>query len=80
VAIASQTLYGRAHPLVYTNLRKLSLGLGCVFAEDMTPETAFVKLGWLLSREKDTGKVKELFKTNLTGEISERILPDSFLY
>jgi len=77
--IASQTLYGRTHPYVYTNLRKLSVQLGCIFAADMLPEVAFVKLGWTLKQEKDPIKVKELFLTNLHGEINERISTDSFL-
>jgi glutamyl-tRNA(Gln) amidotransferase subunit D len=36
----------------------------------MTPETAYIKLAWLLSNYKD--KVKELYGKNLRGEISER--------
>ena len=80
VIIASQTLYGRVHQLVYTNLRKLSVELGCIFAEDMLPETAYVKLGWVLAKTKDPEKVKELMLTNIAGEISERILDKEFLY
>ena len=80
VIIASQTLYGRVHPLVYTNLRKLSVELGCIFVEDMLPETAYVKLGWVLAKTKDPEKVKELMLTNIAGEISERSLDKEFLY
>ena len=36
---------------------------------NMTPETAYIKLAWLLSNYPST-KVKELFSENLRGEIS----------
>jgi len=80
IVIASQTLYGRVHPLVYTNLRKLSVELGCIFAENMLPETAYVKLGWVLGKTKDISKVKELMLKNIAGEITERSDDKSFLY
>jgi glutamyl-tRNA(Gln) amidotransferase subunit D len=80
IIIASQTLYGRVHPLVYTNLRKLSLELGCIFVEDMLPETAYVKLGWVLAKTTNPEKVKELMLTNIAGEITERSDEKSFLY
>lgn len=80
VVVASQTLYGRVHPLVYTNLRKLSLGHDVIFAEDMMPEVAYVKLGWTLGHTKDKLKIKEMMLTNYAGEINERIDGTSFLY
>jgi len=80
VVIASQTLYGRVHPYVYANLRKLSMELGCVFANDMLPEVAYVKLGWLLGKYKDKEKVKDEMQKNIAGEINERHLPSMFLY
>ncbi len=67
VAITSQCLYGAVHPSVYTNLRRLS-EIGCLFCEDMLPETAFIKLAWLLGNYPKE-KVKELMVTNLRGEI-----------
>ena len=80
VVIAPQTIYGRVHPLVYAHLRELSIKLKCIFAEDMTPETAYIKLGWVLAQTTDPKKVKELMLTNITGEITERSLDKSFLY
>jgi len=80
VVIASQTVYGRVHPLVYSALRMLSIKLNCIFAEDMLPETAYVKLGWALAHSKNQEQLKELMLTNIAGEMTERILPDSFLY
>ena len=80
VVIASQTLYGRTHPYVYTNLRKLSIQLNCIFAEDMLPEVAFVKLGHVLAKAKNKDEVNRMMLTNMAGEITERILPETFLY
>jgi glutamyl-tRNA(Gln) amidotransferase subunit D len=80
IIIATQTLYGRVHPLVYTNLRKLSIELNCIFVGDMLPETAYIKLGWVLGQTKDTDKAKEMMLTNISGEITERTNDKSFLY
>ena len=80
VVIATQTIYGRVHPYVYTNLRKLSMGLNCIFAEDMMPEVAYIKLGWVLSQAKDVEEVKEMMLTNYAGEITEKSDTGSFLY
>ena len=44
----------------------------------MLPETAYVKLGYVLAKTKD--KVKEMMLENIAGEITKRIVPDSFLY
>jgi len=75
VVIATQTLYGRTNPYVYTNLRKLSVSLGCIFAEDMLPETAYMKLAWMIGTGKDISE----FNTNLVGEITSSIDETSFL-
>ncbi len=79
VVIAAQTIYGRVHPLVYANLRELSIKLNCIFAEDMHPETAYVKLGYVLGQTSDKEKVKELMLANIAGEITERS-GSEFLY
>ncbi|MBW2963249.1 Glu-tRNA(Gln) amidotransferase subunit GatD [Candidatus Woesearchaeota archaeon] len=70
VAITSQCLFGRVHPSVYSNLRRLS-EIGCVFCEDMLPETAFIKLSWLFGNDKKDAK--RLLTENLRGEINKRI-------
>jgi glutamyl-tRNA(Gln) amidotransferase subunit D len=77
VGMTSQCLYGRVHENVYKNLRLLS-NAGVIYCEDMLPETAYVKLGWLLANY-NVDEVKRLLKTNLVGEISERIEYDKFL-
>ena len=76
VAVTSQCLNGAVSPLVYTNLRRLS-NIGCIFCEDMLPETAYIKLSWLLGNYPKE-KVKELMGKNLRGEInlSRTYLPE----
>ncbi len=71
---ASQTIYGRVNMNVYSPGRQLLaagvLGQGC----DCTPETAFVKLAWLLSHHKK--ELAQFYGENLRGECSERSLPE----
>ena len=80
VVISTQTIYGRVHPYVYTNLRKLSMELNCIFAEDILPETAYIKLGWVLGHTHKLDEVRKMMLTNYAHEISERIDENSFLY
>ena len=77
VGVTSQTLYGRVSENVYRNLRILSEA-GAVHCEDMLPEAAYVKLGWLLANSKKE-QVKGLLKTNLVGEITQRTETDWFV-
>ncbi len=72
VAVTSQCIYGRVHPDVYVNLRRLA-NIGCIFCEDMLPETALIKLSWLLGNY-DAKKASELLTQDLRGEISDRSL------
>lgn len=72
IVIATQTLYGRVHPYVYTNLRKLSIQLNCIFAEDMLPEVAYIKLAWVLGHAKNMEEIRKMMLTNVAGEITER--------
>ncbi len=82
VCIAPQTLYGRISMNVYSAGRLLQQA-GAIPLEDMLPETAYVKLGWVLGHKdvaKDLNKIKEMMLTNYAGEISDRTLPNTFLY
>ncbi len=75
VCAASQTIYGRLDPLVYSNGREL-LKTGIIYLEDMLAETALVKLGWVLGHEswaKNKIKIKEKMLENFSGEISGRL-------
>lgn len=76
VVMTSQCLYGRTSGTVYSNGRLLK-GLGVVYASDMLPEVAYVKLAWLLKHYPDN--VVELMVKNLVGEINDRLLFDQFL-
>ncbi|MEM3781632.1 MAG: Glu-tRNA(Gln) amidotransferase subunit GatD [Candidatus Micrarchaeaceae archaeon] len=77
VGVTSQCLYGRTNASVYRNLRLLS-GAGAIHCEDMLPETALVKLGFLLGNYKKEEAANMLNK-NLVGEISSRTEIDAFL-
>ncbi len=70
VGMTSQCIYGRVNSTVYRNLR-LAASAGAVYCEDMLPEVAYVKLGFLLGNYKATD-AKEMLNTNIAGEITAR--------
>ncbi len=75
--MTTQCLFGRVQMHVYdkgVDLEKL----GIIPGQDMLPETAFVKLAWLLGNYKKN-EVKGLISKNLRGEINERLGKDEFL-
>jgi glutamyl-tRNA(Gln) amidotransferase subunit D len=78
--VAPQTLYGRVNPDVYTNLRILFHEAKAISGEDMLPETAYVKLGWVLGHTSSMEKIREMMLTNYAGEITKRSLPETYLY
>lgn len=70
VAAATQTIAGRINMDVYSTGR-LMQQLGVIgHLTDMTAETAFIKLAWLLSNFPKE-KIKKLYEENLVGEISQ---------
>lgn len=71
VVMTSQCVFGRINMNVYETGRMLQeIGvLGNLL--DMTTETAFIKLAWLLSNYKKVDAIK-MISTNLRGELSER--------
>jgi glutamyl-tRNA(Gln) amidotransferase subunit D len=75
VAMTSQCIWGRVNMNVYDTGRDL-LALGVIPLEDMIPETALVKLMWVLGQTKDTEEAKKLLRTNVAGEFSPRTLLD----
>lgn len=79
VVMTAQTLYGAVHPLVYTNLRKVSIEAGAIYVHDMLSDVAYMKLAWALGQTKSYEKVKELMLTNIVGEINERTKINTFL-
>jgi glutamyl-tRNA(Gln) amidotransferase subunit D len=78
VVLAPQTIYGRVNMNVYSEGRKnIEAGILGDYC-DMTPETAFIKLAWLLSNYPKE-EAKTLFSQSLRREISERTEKETFL-
>jgi len=75
VALASQCIWGRVNMNVYNTGRDL-LNLGVIPLEDMFPETALVKLMWVLGQTNDPEEAKKLLKSNIAGEFSPRTLAE----
>lgn len=72
VCAAAQTLYGRLDPFVYSPGRELEK-IGVIYLGDMLPETALVKLGWVLGKKLGKEKVRELMLQNIAGEYNKRL-------
>ena len=70
VGMTSQCIYGRVNSMVYRNLR-LAAAAGAIYCEDMLPEVAYVKLGFLLGNYKSEA-AKEMLNVNIAGEITTR--------
>jgi glutamyl-tRNA(Gln) amidotransferase subunit D len=72
-----QTIYGRLDPRVYSPGRKLKK-TGVIFLKDILPETAYVKLGWVLGHKSwrnNPEKIKEKMLENISGEFNSRLQP-----
>ena len=78
VVMASQCIYGRLQMNVYSTARDLQTAGVVGNLDDMTAETAFIKLSWLLSNYKKEEVVKLMTKS-LRGEITARTEYDTFL-
>ena len=78
VVMAPQTIYGRIQMSVYTPGRRMkNIGVKGHLC-DMTPETAFIKLAFLLSNYTKE-EAKNLYEKNIAGEISSRNEEKDFL-
>lgn len=75
VTMTSQCIWGRVNMNVYDTGRDLQ-ALGVIPLEDMLPETALVKLMWVLGQTQNIEDAKKLLKTNIAGEITPRTLPE----
>ncbi len=71
VVMTSQCLYGTICARVYDTGRDL-LHAGIIEGEDMLPETALVKLMWVLGQTTDMEEVRQLMHENIAGEIKGR--------
>jgi glutamyl-tRNA(Gln) amidotransferase subunit D len=73
-----QTLWGYVHMFVYDTGRDL-MSLGIIPAENMLPETAYVKLGWALGQTENLEEVKDIMLRPIAGDITEREPYDGYL-
>ena len=71
VVMTSQCLNGRTNLNVYNTGRDI-LSAGAITVLDMLPETAYVKLMWVLANTSSVDEAKEMMKTPLAGEMSDR--------
>jgi glutamyl-tRNA(Gln) amidotransferase subunit D len=71
VYMTVQTLWGYVQMYVYETGREI-MEKGVVPAANMTPEVAYVKLGWSLGQSHDRDEVRRLMLTPICGEITER--------
>ncbi|ALV62256.1 Glutamyl-tRNA(Gln) amidotransferase asparaginase subunit [Thermococcus sp. 2319x1] len=78
VCMTSQCLYGRVNLNVYSTGRKL-LKAGVIPCEDMLPETAYVKLIWVLGHTQNLEEVRNMMLTNYAGEITPYTRFDTYL-
>lgn len=78
VCMTSQCLYGRVNLNVYSTGREL-IKAGVIPCEDMLPETAYVKLMWVLGKTQNLEEVKKMMLTNYAGEITPYTRFDAYL-
>jgi glutamyl-tRNA(Gln) amidotransferase subunit D len=71
VVMTTQCLFGRVCDRVYDTGRD-RLRAGVIEGEDMLPETALVKMMWVLGNEQDAEKAGAMMAQDLRGELSRR--------
>jgi len=79
VAMTSQCIWGRLNMNVYDQGRDL-LAMGVLSLDDMLPETAYVKLRWVLGQTTKTEEAKKLLMKNIANEYSPRTLHEEIGY
>ncbi len=70
-AMSSQCINGRTNMNVYGPGIKIQEA-GVIEAEDMHPELAYVKMMWSLANSESMEEAKEVFQTDVNGEINKR--------
>ncbi len=71
VVMTVQTLWGYAQMYVYDTGRDL-LDIGVVPLDNMLPETALMKLGWVLGHTDDHDEVLRMMRRSINHEITDR--------
>lgn len=71
VVMTVQTLWGYAQMYVYDTGRDL-LDIGVVPLDNMLPETALMKLGWVLGHTDDHEEVLRMMRGTINHEITDR--------
>ena len=71
VVMTVQTLWGFAQMYVYDTGRDL-LDLGIIPLDNMLPETAYMKLAWVLGQTDDPKRIRELLLAPVNHEITPR--------
>jgi len=71
VGMTSQCIWGRVNMNVYDTGRDL-LEIGVIPLGDMLPETALVKMMWVLGQTRNVGEAKRLLIENVADEFSSR--------
>jgi glutamyl-tRNA(Gln) amidotransferase subunit D len=71
IVMTVQTLWGFAQMYVYETGRDL-MDIGVVPLDNMLPETALMKLGWVLGHTSDHERVMEMMRTPVNHEITGR--------
>jgi glutamyl-tRNA(Gln) amidotransferase subunit D len=78
VVMTVQTLWGYAQMYVYDTGRDL-LDIGVVPLDNMLPETALMKLSWVLGHTDDHEEVLRRMRTPVSGETTEREPHDGYV-
>ncbi|HKM13943.1 MAG TPA: Glu-tRNA(Gln) amidotransferase subunit GatD [Candidatus Methanomethylophilaceae archaeon] len=73
VVITSQCLGGTTNLNVYNNGREM-VNVGVIPVGDMLPETAYVKLMWVLANSKNKDEAVKMMKSPLAGDTGKRRL------
>ena len=74
VVMTTQTLFGRVNMNVYSNGKVLK-DIGILGDQlDLSAETAYIKLAWLLSNHPEHARI--MMHENLRGELNNRIMND----
>lgn len=71
IVMTVQTLWGFAQMYVYDTGRDL-LDLGVIPLDNMLPETAYMKLAWVLGQTEDPQKIRAMMTTPINHETTPR--------